>query len=202
MENENVKTENKKAPRKCSHCGAGMFAGYLIDDGAAYYCSDACLHANMSPAEYAELYDDGNGSSFYTEWTDDDADDDDDDDDDDDAPDPETCELHEAVSYALGSLEADALDVLETCAARYERELDAARAELAAAREQLAIMAQELNDKVPGLLLLRVSFTPADGCSSASARAALKNDFDLYLQSLAHGGLPEDVKNARVVFNR
>lgn len=62
-----------------------------------------------------------------------------DDDDDDNAPDPETCDLDEAISYALGSLEADALDVLDECATRYEREREKDRAELAELRAAIKL---------------------------------------------------------------
>lgn len=56
------------APRTCSHCGAGMFDGYVINGGDAYYCSDECLHIYVTPEEYEELYDDGEGDSYWTEW--------------------------------------------------------------------------------------------------------------------------------------
>jgi len=57
-------------PRVCSHCGDEMYAGYCIDEGRFYYCCDDCLHANMTQEEYLDLYDDGNGDSYWTEWDD------------------------------------------------------------------------------------------------------------------------------------
>ncbi len=30
--------------RNCTECGAAMREGYVIDDGAEYYCGDVCLH--------------------------------------------------------------------------------------------------------------------------------------------------------------
>jgi hypothetical protein len=67
-------TDNRFA-RKCSDCGAGMNDGYVINGGVAHYCGDACLHKHMTPAEFLELYDDGDGDSYWTDWE---ADDDDD----------------------------------------------------------------------------------------------------------------------------
>ena len=62
-----VDLENK---RICSHCGKEMSEGYCINGGEEYYCSDDCLHEHMTQEEYLELYDDGNGDSYYTEWED------------------------------------------------------------------------------------------------------------------------------------
>jgi hypothetical protein len=64
------KDEEKEEPRKCSHCGEEMFEGYCIDEGRFYYCSDECLYKNMTHEEYLELYDDGEGDSYYTQWDD------------------------------------------------------------------------------------------------------------------------------------
>lgn len=68
----------KEFARTCSECGKGMNEGYCIGSGDDYYCSDACLHKHMTPAEYLELYADGEGDSYWTDWYD--AEDDDDDD--------------------------------------------------------------------------------------------------------------------------
>lgn len=56
------------APRKCTECGDLMHSGYCIDEGASYYCKDECLYKNMTQEEYLELYDDGDGDSYWTEW--------------------------------------------------------------------------------------------------------------------------------------
>lgn len=56
--------------RACSECGKPMTEGYCIEDGAEYYCSDECLHANMSDKQFEKLYDEGRGSSYYTSWLD------------------------------------------------------------------------------------------------------------------------------------
>ena len=52
--------------RVCSHCGKLMNEGYCIENGAYYYCSDDCLHANMTEEEYLDLYEEGD--TYYTEW--------------------------------------------------------------------------------------------------------------------------------------
>ena len=57
-----------KEKRICSECGREMIEGYCIENGLDYYCSDECLHKNMTEEEYLELYNDGEGDSYYTEW--------------------------------------------------------------------------------------------------------------------------------------
>lgn len=54
--------------RLCSHCSKPMSKGYCIDNGEQYYCSDECLHEHYTEEEFEELYDDGNGDSYWTEW--------------------------------------------------------------------------------------------------------------------------------------
>ena len=54
--------------RVCSECGHLMDNGYCIENGIYYYCSEKCLHKNMSEEEFLKLYDDGNGDSYWTEW--------------------------------------------------------------------------------------------------------------------------------------
>jgi hypothetical protein len=61
----------KKYARECDECGKGMNEGYLIDNGYKYYCSDECLHKNMTPEEWTELYNDGDGDSCWTTWDED-----------------------------------------------------------------------------------------------------------------------------------
>lgn len=61
----------KKFARKCNACGAGMNEGYCIEGGIEYYCSDACLYTEMTPAEWLELYNDGEGDSYWTDWSED-----------------------------------------------------------------------------------------------------------------------------------
>lgn len=61
---------NEEHYRICSECGKAMVEGYCIDNGAEYYCSDECLHKNMTQEEFDTLYDDGNGDSYWTSWID------------------------------------------------------------------------------------------------------------------------------------
>ena len=54
--------------RFCSHCGKEMTQGYVVNAGDEYYCSDECLHKHYSEQEWEEMYDDGNGDSYWTEF--------------------------------------------------------------------------------------------------------------------------------------
>lgn len=54
----------------CSECGKQMLKGYCIQDGMQYFCSDECLHKNISEEDYLEMFDDGEGDSYWTEWED------------------------------------------------------------------------------------------------------------------------------------
>jgi hypothetical protein len=56
--------------RICDECGKEMTSGYCINGGMEYYCCDECLHKHYSTEEYKEMYDDGNGESYWTEWDD------------------------------------------------------------------------------------------------------------------------------------
>lgn len=60
-----VKRVNEDA-RICSACSKEMTVGYCVGDGANYYCSDECLHTEMTQEEYNALYDDG--QAYWTEW--------------------------------------------------------------------------------------------------------------------------------------
>lgn len=53
--------------RRCSECGKLMRDGYCVDRGAAYYCSDDCLHKHFTPHEWLQECD-NNEQSYYTEW--------------------------------------------------------------------------------------------------------------------------------------
>ena len=61
---------NEEHYRICSECGKVMVEGYCIDNGAEYYCSEECLHKNLTEEEFNELYDDGKGDSYWTSWLD------------------------------------------------------------------------------------------------------------------------------------
>jgi hypothetical protein len=58
----------KKYARECTACSKGMNEGYCIEGGMEYYCSDACLHTEITHEEYMELYADGEGDSYWTTW--------------------------------------------------------------------------------------------------------------------------------------
>lgn len=53
--------------RRCSECGKLMREGYCFNMGAAYYCSDDCLHTDFTDWEWAEECK-LNDQSYYTEW--------------------------------------------------------------------------------------------------------------------------------------
>lgn len=54
--------------RCCNECKKEMDEGYCIESGLEYYCSDECLHKNISEEEYLRLYDNGNGDTYWTQW--------------------------------------------------------------------------------------------------------------------------------------
>lgn len=56
--------------RVCSNpdCKKIMVEGYLIEGGVEYYCSNECLHTEITQEEFNKLYNDGEGESYYTEW--------------------------------------------------------------------------------------------------------------------------------------
>lgn len=54
--------------RICSACNSTMFSGYVIEDGQYYCCEDKCLEQIMSKEEYIELYDNGEGNSYWTNF--------------------------------------------------------------------------------------------------------------------------------------
>lgn len=54
--------------RKCKICGAEMTAGYCVNEGEAYYCSDDCLRQDFNEEEWFEAYE--SGDSYWTEWED------------------------------------------------------------------------------------------------------------------------------------
>ncbi len=47
----------------------GVNEGYVVGNGEEYYCSDKCLHKNISQKEWGKLYTDG-GNNYWTEWED------------------------------------------------------------------------------------------------------------------------------------
>lgn len=53
--------------RVCNECGKPMIEGYVVN-GCETYCSDECLHKHLTDAEFDELYDEGNGDTYWTTW--------------------------------------------------------------------------------------------------------------------------------------
>lgn len=41
--------------------------GYIIE-GCDFYCSEKCLHLVISEEEFLELYSNGHGDSYWTDW--------------------------------------------------------------------------------------------------------------------------------------
>lgn len=60
--------ENSDYIRMCDECGHLMNEGFVVESGIEYYCSEECLHKHITEEEWEELYDDGNGDSYWTEW--------------------------------------------------------------------------------------------------------------------------------------
>lgn len=53
--------------RRCDVCHAPMQAGFVIDGGDAYYCSQPCLTTLIPWQDWQATYTD-DGDSYYTEW--------------------------------------------------------------------------------------------------------------------------------------
>ena len=54
--------------RTCNECGKEMWEGYCIENGMEYYCCADCLDKNYTDDEWADLYANGDGDSYYTDW--------------------------------------------------------------------------------------------------------------------------------------
>ena len=52
--------------RICTACGRRMVKGYVIGDGAEYYCDDECLSSYYSEEEYDQLCQ--MDQAYWTEW--------------------------------------------------------------------------------------------------------------------------------------
>lgn len=63
---------NAIGQRICDECGEVMEEGFCIENGLAHYCSKECLNKHYSDEEFSEMYDNGNGDSYFTEWYDED----------------------------------------------------------------------------------------------------------------------------------
>jgi len=60
--------------RTCSECGKSMNAGFVIEGGSEYYCSEECLHKHYTDEDYDRMYDNGEGDSYWTEFEEDEDD--------------------------------------------------------------------------------------------------------------------------------
>jgi hypothetical protein len=47
-----------------------MDDGYTVNEGEEYYCSNECLHKYYTEDEWADMHDNGDGDSYWTEWDD------------------------------------------------------------------------------------------------------------------------------------
>lgn len=62
--------------KQCNECGKGMNAGYAIEGANEHYCSNDCLHKNITPNEFEQFYignrddddDLGDIQIYWTEW--------------------------------------------------------------------------------------------------------------------------------------
>ena len=61
--------------KKCDVCNSLMISGYCIEGGFEYRCSDECLcssegnlETDIPKNEFDELFDNGYGDSYYTDW--------------------------------------------------------------------------------------------------------------------------------------
>ena len=59
---EDLSVEDNKI--YCDECNEIMAEGYMINDGLEHYCSDKCLHENISKEDYEEIYEMG-----FALWT-------------------------------------------------------------------------------------------------------------------------------------
>jgi len=62
------KHEGEKYHAKCDECDSGFNEGFVVSNGENYYCSKKCLHKHITPKEWDELYNNGDGDSYYSEW--------------------------------------------------------------------------------------------------------------------------------------
>lgn len=65
----NLKGDRKMEYRVCTCCKEKMYDGFVIEDGQYYYCDKECMEKDgLTWEEYLELYDDGDGNSYWTHW--------------------------------------------------------------------------------------------------------------------------------------
>ncbi len=54
--------------RICSVCRKLMYEGFCIEGGDKYYCDRDCRNTEMTEEEFKELFNDGDGDTYWTEW--------------------------------------------------------------------------------------------------------------------------------------
>lgn len=59
--------DSRQECRRCTVCGNLMNEGYCVDMGAAYYCSDECLHTEFTEEEWENECNE-NDQSYWTQW--------------------------------------------------------------------------------------------------------------------------------------
>lgn len=48
-----------------------MNSGYVVGNGEKHYCTEDCLHTEISPEEWDEMtIDEDNSPNYWTEWED------------------------------------------------------------------------------------------------------------------------------------
>lgn len=60
--------DTERQSRRCSICGKLMREGYCEDAGAAYYCSDDCLHHDYTDEEWKKECENFPQGSYWTSW--------------------------------------------------------------------------------------------------------------------------------------
>lgn len=60
-------SEHLDCLRVCDECGKPMVEGFILGAGD-HYCSEECLLKHTTWEHYLELYDNGNGESYWTTW--------------------------------------------------------------------------------------------------------------------------------------
>jgi len=63
----NLLAEHLDCFRVCDECGKPMIEGYVID-GCDTYCSENCMNKHLTDEEFIQLYNDGNGDTYWTTW--------------------------------------------------------------------------------------------------------------------------------------
>ena len=60
--------EEKIELRVCSKCFNIINEGYVVGGGDEYYCTDKCLHEEISIEEWENLLKGYDSDNYYTEW--------------------------------------------------------------------------------------------------------------------------------------